>query len=164
MEQGLDRVSWADKKERKVWKKVSEQDLASLASELKAILVKPTVIILSGEVGAGKTTFTKEFIGNSGDVHSPSYSLINEVGSFAHADFYRIEDSEELIHLEISLYLEGKQFFIVEWGLPYATQLRKEIDQRFDFFELHLDISHDAVDRTEDAPTRDFILYEMIEL
>ena len=159
----MDRVSWADKKERKVWKKVSGKDLESVALELKVILEKPSVIILSGEVGAGKTTFTKEFIGNSGDVHSPSYSLINEVGSFAHADLYRIEDSEELIHLEISLYLEGKEFFIVEWGLPYATQLRKEIDQRFDFFELHLDINHDASDRTEGTPTRDFILYEMVE-
>ncbi len=157
-------MSWSNKKERKVWKKVSEPDLASLASELKSILKNPSVIILSGEVGVGKTTFTKEFIGDSGDVHSPSYSLINEVGSFAHADFYRIEDSEELIHLEISLYLEGKEFFLVEWGLPYATQLRKEVDQRFDFFELHLDINHNVADRTGDTPTRDFTLYEMVNL
>jgi len=157
-------VSLSNKKERKVWKKASEQDLPSIASELKAILEKPSVIILSGEVGVGKTTFTKEFIGDNGEVHSPSYSLINEIGSFAHADFYRIEDAEELIHLEISLYLEGKEFFIVEWGLPYATQLRKEVDDRFDFFELHLDINHDAVDRTGNTPTRDFILYEMSEL
>ena len=157
-------MSLSDKKERKAWKKVSEPDLASLASELKSILKNPSVIILSGEVGVGKTTFTKEFIGDSGDVHSPSYSLINEVGSFAHADFYRIEDSEELIHLEISLYLEGKEFFIVEWGLSYLTQLRKEVDDRFDFFELHLDINHDAGDLKGNTPTRDFILYEMAEL
>ena len=157
-------MSLSNKKERKVWKKVSEQDLPTIASELKVILEKPSVIILSGEVGVGKTTFTKEFIGGNGEVHSPSYSLINEVGSFAHADFYRIEDAEELIHLEISLYLEGKEFFVVEWGLPYATQLRKEVDDRFDFFELHLDINHDAVDRAGNTPTRDFILYEMSEL
>ena len=157
-------MSLSNKKERKVWKKVSEQDLPTIASELKVILEKPSVIILSGEVGVGKTTFTKEFIGGNGEVHSPSYSLINEVGSFAHADFYRIEDAEELIHLEISLYLEGKEFFVVEWGLPYATQLRKEVDDRFDFFELHLDINHDAVDPAGNTPTRDFILYEMSEL
>ena len=157
-------MSLSNKKERKVWKKVSEQDLPTIASELKAILEKPSVVILSGEVGVGKTTFTKEFIGDTGEVHSPSYSLINEVGSFAHADFYRIEDAEELIHLEISLYLESKEFFIVEWGLPYATQLRKEVDDRFDFFELHLDINHNAVDRAGNTPTRDFILYEMSEL
>ena len=157
-------MSLSNKKERKVWKKVSEQDLPFIASELKSILEKPAVIILSGEVGVGKTTFTKEFIGDSGEVHSPSYSLINEVGNFAHADFYRIEGAEELIHLEISLYLEGKEYFIVEWGLPYATQLKKEVDDRFDFFELHLDINHDAGDRTGNTPTRDFILYEMSEL
>ena len=160
----MDRVSWADKKEKKVWKKVSESDLASVASELKDILEKPSVIILSGEVGVGKTTFTKEFIGNSGDVHSPSYSLINEVGNFAHADFYRIEDSEEIIHLEVSLYLEGKDFFLVEWGLPYITELRKEVDDHFDFFELHLDINQDVADRPENTPTRNFILYHMVEL
>ena len=64
----------------------------------------------------------------------------------------------------VDVLVEGKEFFIVEWGLPYATQLRKEVDDRFDFFELHLDINHDAVDRAGNTPTRDFILYEMSEL
>ena len=82
----------------------------------------------------------------------------------AHADLYRIEDPEELIHLEISLYLEGKEFFMVEWGLPFATELRKEVNERFDFFELHLDINHDTHDHLKEVPARTFTLYELTNL
>ena len=78
----MDRVSHCSKEEKKVWRKVSEEGLDVVASELKKILEKPSVIILSGEVGAGKTTFTKKFVGTQGSVYSPSYSLINEVGDY----------------------------------------------------------------------------------
>ena len=159
----MDRVSDVIKKEKKVWRKVSEQDLETVATELKMILEKPSVIILSGEVGVGKTTFTKKFVGFQGAVHSPSYSLINEVGDVAHADLYRIECSEDLIHLEVSLYLEGKEYFMVEWGLPFVNELRKEVDERFDFFELHLDINHNIDNLIEETPTRTFTLYKLME-
>mgnify|MGYP001287437825 CR=1 FL=1 len=159
----MDRVSHCNKEEKKVWRKISEEGLDVVASELKKILEKPSVIILSGEVGAGKTTFTKKFVGTQGSVYSPSYSLINEVGDVAHADLYRIEDPEELIHLEMSLYLEGKKYFMIEWGFPFFSQLRKEVDERFDFFELHLDINHDTKDHSEETPSRNFTLYELRE-
>jgi len=151
------------KKERRIWKKVSESDLDYIASELKTVLDKPSVIILSGEVGAGKTTFTKRFALDGG-VHSPSYSLINEVGEVAHADFYRIEDPNELIHLEMSLYLENKEYFMIEWGLPFVHQLRKEIDERFGFFELHLNVNSESDKVSSEIPTRNFTLYEILEL
>ena len=150
------------KKERRSWKKVVESDLDYIASELKTVLEKPSVIILSGEVGAGKTTFTKKFVGEN-STQSPSYSLINEVGDMAHADFYRVEDSNELIHMEISLYLENKEYFLIEWGLPFVPHLRKELDERFDFFELHVVINSNSESVLGDVPTRNFTLFELPE-
>jgi len=151
------------RKERRSWKKVVEGDLDYIASELKTVLEKPSVIILSGEVGAGKTTFTKKFVGED-SAQSPSYSLINEVGDMAHADFYRIENSNELVHMEISLYLENKEYFLIEWGLPFVSHLRKELDERFDFFELNVAINSNSENVLGDVPTRNFTLFELPEV
>ena len=58
---------------------------------------------------------------------SPTYSIINEQDDFAHADFYRIEDAEELIHLEMELYAEGKNYFLIEWGLPFLNEINHNL-------------------------------------
>ena len=91
------------------WKKVLESDLANIATELKEVVQPPCVIILDGPVGAGKTTFTRAFL-DKASATSPTYSIINEVDNIVHADLYRIEKKEELIHLEIPMYLEEKDY------------------------------------------------------
>ena len=49
----------------RAWKKVLESDLANIALEMKEVIEPPSVIILDGPVGAGKTTFTKIFLGTT---------------------------------------------------------------------------------------------------
>lgn len=141
----------------RIWKKVLENDLDYIVSEMKEVVTAPAVIILSGPLGAGKTTFAKKFLQNLGasglpnaparahefEVVSPTYSLINEVGAIAHADFYRIKDKEELVHLEIPLYLENKDFFLVEWGRPHVGFLKKEVDEKFKFYDLEITAADD---------------------
>ena len=122
------------------WKKVLESDLANMAIEMKEVIEPPSVIILDGPVGAGKTTFTKFFLDRK-NTSSPTYSIINEVDNLLHADLYRIEKSEDLIHLEIPMYLEEKDYFLIEWGMPYLHQLQRIIGDEFKYYQLKIEIN-----------------------
>lgn len=122
------------------WKKVLESDLANMAIEMKEVIEPPSVIILDGPVGAGKTTFTKFFLDRKA-TSSPTYSIINEVDNLLHADLYRIEKSEDLIHLEIPMYLEEKDYFLIEWGMPYLHQLQRIIGDEFKYYQLKIEIN-----------------------
>ncbi|MGZ3788016.1 MAG: tRNA (adenosine(37)-N6)-threonylcarbamoyltransferase complex ATPase subunit type 1 TsaE [Bacteriovorax sp.] len=124
----------------RAWKKVYESDLPNIVTELKEVVQPPCVIILDGPVGAGKTTFTRAFL-EKGEAPSPTYSLINEVDNMVHADLYRIEKKDELIHLEIPMYLEEKDYFLVEWGMPYLYELKKIIGDEFKFYQLKIEIN-----------------------
>ncbi len=123
----------------KVWKKVLEENIPHVVEELKREIHNPAVVILSGPVGAGKTTLAKLFSEDNSAL-SPTYSIINEFDDHAHADLYRIEDPSELIHLELPLYLEDKDYFLVEWGSEYVNELKRLIDSDFQFYELTISI------------------------
>lgn len=97
------------------------------------------VILLNGEIGAGKTTFTKFLLENLGVksiVSSPTFTLLNEyTGIFPvyHFDMYRITNSEELYELGFEDYLNSKNspfvktgLTIVEWGENVKEILPKE--------------------------------------
>ena len=126
------------------WKKVLESDLPNLVSELKEVAQPPCVIILDGPVGAGKTTFTRAFL-EKGEAPSPTYSIINEVDNIVHADLYRIEKKDELIHLEIPMYLEEKDYFLVEWGMPYLYELQRIVGDEFKYYQLKIDIAGENI-------------------
>ena len=102
-----------NKKLIREWKKVYKSDLSYIVYELKDLAKVPAMIILEGDLGAGKTTFIQNFIGE-GETLSPTYSILSECKNFLHADLYRVEKNEELFQLEIQMYLEGKQYFFVE--------------------------------------------------
>lgn len=123
----------------RAWKIVLESDLANIAIELKEVVQPPCVIILDGPVGAGKTTFTRAFL-EKGQAGSPTYSIINEVENIVHADLMRIEKKEELIHLEIPMYLDEKDYFLVEWGMPYLHELQKMVGDEWKFYQLKIEI------------------------
>lgn len=124
----------------RIWKKVLESDLANIVTELKEVVQPPCVIILDGPVGAGKTTFTRSFLERE-QAPSPTYSIINEVDNMVHADLYRIEKKDELIHLEIPMYLEEKDYFLIEWGMPYLYELQRIIGDEFKFYQLKIEIN-----------------------
>ncbi|MFZ8933669.1 MAG: tRNA (adenosine(37)-N6)-threonylcarbamoyltransferase complex ATPase subunit type 1 TsaE [Bacteriovoracaceae bacterium] len=147
-------------KELRAWKIVLENDLEYIVSEVRDILDKPAVLILSGPVGAGKTTFTKKFIGNNSDpTQSPTYSIVHEKGGIAHADFFRLKDSEEVIHLEIPLYLENKEFFIVEWGRPFLKEIQNEVGEEFSYYELDIQVNEQKLN--QDDITRNYSLKDL---
>lgn len=126
----------------RAWKKVLESDLPNIVTELKEVVQPPCVIILDGPVGAGKTTFTRAFL-EKGTTTSPTYSIINEVDNIVHADLMRIEKKDELVHLEIPMYLEEKDYFLVEWGMPYLHELQRIVGDDFKFYQLKIEIVND---------------------
>ena len=139
-----------------IWKKVYEADLPAIIEEVRDFVESPSVIILSGELGAGKTTFSKVFI-DKGSTSSPTYSVIHEIGNIAHADLYRLETDEDIIHLEIPLYMEEKDFFLVEWGKKYLSTLKKLIPEQFSYYELCISSNTEASSDST-GPSRNYLL------
>lgn len=99
-----------------------EEASAALAACFARVLKAPCVIYLRGELGAGKTLFTRAYIhalGYQGYVKSPSYGLLEtyEVAgkTVLHLDLYRIEDPEELEYLAIRDLYREDTVLMVEW-------------------------------------------------
>ncbi len=105
-----------------------------------------TLVVLRGELGAGKTQFTKgiaHFFGLSEDeISSPTYALVNEYDitlsgntrKLFHLDCYRFEKPEELIELGVEEYLYPKNAIsIIEWPERIEAFLpKKRIEVMFD--------------------------------
>jgi len=146
------------------WKKVFESDLGYVSYELKELVDEPAMVILKGDIGAGKTTFAKNFI-QDGETLSPSYSVLSESETVVHADLYRLKGPEELTHLELSLYLDSKQFFLVEWGEKYFKHLARELPEEFNCYILSLSVNENAVAENPDKVvfSRNFSLHEMLD-
>lgn len=95
----------------------------NLAKILAKKIENGMVILLYGEIGAGKTTFTKFLLENLGVksiVSSPTFTLLNEYdGVFPvyHFDMYRISSEEELYELGFEDYINSKSSPFVKTGL-----------------------------------------------
>ncbi len=150
------------KKEVRQWKKVFESDLSYIVYELKELVTVPALVIVEGPMGAGKTTFIKNFISSEGDESfSPSYSVISDTATVVHADFYRVQSREEIIHLELPLYLEHKKYLMIEWGKKHFAGIVKELTE--DFSHYLLEVSMNASDSDDESPSRNFTLFEIFE-
>lgn len=90
-------------------------------SQLAQHLVPGTVILLEGDLGAGKTTFTKGIasgLGVEGYVNSPTFTLVNEYEGrlpVYHLDCYRLNSGQEALDFGIEEYLYGDGVTIIEW-------------------------------------------------
>lgn len=98
-------------------------DTKDLARQLVALLPEHALLVLSGKLGAGKTTLTQaiaDSLGSDAIVSSPTYTLIHEYpileGLLVHIDAYRLDSSERLLELGLDDYIERARLVIVEWG------------------------------------------------
>jgi len=106
----------------------SEEETAKLAAEFANRIRQGDVVVLNGQLGAGKTFFIKHVLLELGidTVNSPSFAIINEYKEkikFYHADFYRLKNIEELYDIGWQDYLNNDEAVLfIEWGnlLPAA--------------------------------------------
>lgn len=99
---------------------------ARLAPDLKG------VVLLIGNLGAGKTTLVKGIAGGT-EVTSPTFTLIHDYGSCFHIDLYRLETEREVEGLGIDELVESGKPVLIEWGErfprlfpPPVTEIRLE--------------------------------------
>lgn len=100
----------------------SEKDTMNFAYNLASKLTNGDIIVLTGELGAGKTKFTEGFLSYFGledEISSPTFNIVNEYKknniNIYHFDVYRLENSDEFYAIG------GEEYFntgicIIEWG------------------------------------------------
>ena len=100
----------------------SENDTKQFAKNLANKLKIGDVVVLSGELGSGKTKFTEgilEFFNLQDEISSPTFTIVNEYETpkcpIYHFDVYRLTDEDEFLAIGGEEYFE-KGICIIEWG------------------------------------------------
>jgi len=129
------------------WLTHSGEETEALGARLLGVAPEPgtpcRVVSLSGELGAGKSTFARgvlRALGARGSIKSPSYTLLETYElppvdsrlTAVHLDLYRLNDPEELEHLGLSDYHRPGYLWLVEWPEKAAGRLPRP-DLRFQF-------------------------------
>ena len=100
-------------------------DTRRFAVAFAGMLRNGDVVLLDGEMGAGKTTTTKliaDAIGVVDDVTSPTYTLVHTYSggrlTLHHADLYRLKSTAEIDDLGLEEILSAGGVLLIEWGAP----------------------------------------------
>ena len=118
------------------WEELDEDALRGLAAKATGYLIPGDVVVLKGEVGAGKTTFVRAAVRALGvreTVTSPTYQFARAYEGFAggravtvnHLDLYRLEELDARDVLDLDEYLDAGSVTFIEWANPAAHLLEE---------------------------------------
>ncbi len=129
----------------RVWRTSSEEETIALGEAIAAELPRRAVVMLIGELGAGKTTISKGIVRGLGaaeteQVTSPTFTLIHEYGAGGkvyHIDLYRLEAEREVASLGLEEILDREAVVLIEWGERFPALMPAER------IEIHLETEED---------------------
>jgi tRNA threonylcarbamoyladenosine biosynthesis protein TsaE len=112
----------------------SDEETRAVGRVLAAELPANGLVLLIGDLGAGKTTLTKgiaEGLGAAGadDVSSPTFTLVHEYGNpvkMYHIDLYRLDTIEQVSGLGLDELLDSPALVVMEWAERFPTLLPAE--------------------------------------
>ena len=112
----------------------SPEETIALGRELAASLAPPKLVLLRGDLGAGKTTLVKGIAhafqaASEEDVTSPTFTLVHEYrGSqvtLYHIDLYRVDTQRELETLGLDDLMSESSVLLIEWGEKFPRFVRE---------------------------------------
>ncbi len=116
----------------------SDTDTQAAGVDFAPVLRSGDIVLLSGPLGAGKTTFVKGVargLGVSGLVTSPTFTVVREhdcdndlgIATLHHCDVYRVHSLDEVIDLALGELVEESGVALVEWGDLAASVFGREV-------------------------------------
>jgi tRNA threonylcarbamoyl adenosine modification protein YjeE len=115
----------------------NEAEMAQFAKTLWRIFIKTRqnaiIFALEGELGSGKTTFTKSLAKEMGikeTITSPTFILHDEYPGFDHIDTWRMESPQELANLGLQKMIDANRVIVIEWAdkfKDYIDSYRSQI-------------------------------------
>jgi tRNA threonylcarbamoyladenosine biosynthesis protein TsaE len=112
-----------------VFQTSTEEDTIELGRQLATHIARPCLILLTGTLGAGKTTLSKGIVAGLDaapvdEVSSPTYTVIHEYGrDVYHIDLYRLERPEQVSMLGLDEMFDRNAVMLVEWGDAFRRVL-----------------------------------------
>lgn len=112
----------------------SPEETIAFGRTLRELLAPPKLVLLRGDLGAGKTTLVKGIAAAfdaaaEEDVTSPTFTLIHEYrgprASLYHIDLYRIDTQRELETLALDDLRSDESILLIEWGEKFPRFLRE---------------------------------------
>lgn len=131
----------------------------NLGKNFSKIISNGDVILFSGELGGGKTTFISglaEGLGIRENVSSPSFTILNVYSThrknkLVHADFYRLENIEDIAEIGVEDYLyDNRAVVCMEWG----DKIKKYIDRDCLEVEIRYLLADDENDSLNNSDRR----------
>ena len=116
----------------RVFHTASEEDTIALGEQIARELPRKAVVLLIGNLGAGKTTLAKGIAQGLGavaaeEVSSPTFTLIHEYGErMYHIDLYRLDTAAEVATLGLDEIFDRDAVVLVEWGERFLELMPAE--------------------------------------
>jgi len=107
----------------------SSEETIALGRTLGELLAPPKLVLLRGDLGAGKTTLVKGIASafqaaSEEDVTSPTFTLVHEyrgpVANLFHIDLYRVDTARQLETLGLDDLISANSILLIEWGEKFA--------------------------------------------